>query len=187
VTSSAAQLTLSTARWLQRRWRSRRFAHVGEGTEVLGRLDVHGRGEIVIGDDVLLDGSLVGVELISGRGARLSIGDGTRVAGGVSIEAANRIEIGAGVRIGAFCKLLDNHLHPVRGDRHRGAPQSKPVIVEDGVTLEERVILLPGAHIQRGTTITAGSVITRKVPAHAVIGGVTPRLIRKKEPGEASS
>ena len=176
----AVSAVAAVSAWAARRWYRGKIDSIGERTRVRGTLLVRGRGEIALGRGPLIDGSETGVELIAQRGARLAIGDDVQIGGGTSIEAARSITIGDGVRIGRFCKILDNQLHPVRGKRHHTQPPSKPVVVEDGAVLEERVILLPGAHVQRNTTVLAGSVISRKVPRDVIVGGVTPHVIKRK-------
>lgn len=54
------------------------------------------------------------------------------------------------------------------------------VVVDEGVLMGANVTLLPGAHIQRGTIVGAGSVVTRSSvhPPYSVIGGNPARFIK---------
>ena len=56
-------------------------------------------------------------------------------------------------------------------------PPSVPVVIEDDVELGPRAILLPGAHLGRGTRVVAASVVTRRVPPYSLVSGV-PAILR---------
>lgn len=145
-----------------------RCAKIGKRVEVLGSVYVIGGGQIEIGDDVILDGRLVPIELHAEPGALLLIGHGCVLEGGVSIEAQQRVEIGPGSRLRAFSKLMDNNFHPVLGSRHR-RPASKPVKLEAAVEVGERAIVLPGAWLEKKVTLGPGVVIARRVKAGVTV------------------
>jgi acetyltransferase-like isoleucine patch superfamily enzyme len=123
----------------------------------------------VIGVGARVAPGSLGVELKVEPDAELVIGDDTVLGPGASIEAYERIVVGRGCRIGAHCKLLDNHLHLVHGDRTQ-RPPSVPLIVEDGAVIEDYAVLLPGARVGSGARISRGAVVSRPVPAFAVVG-----------------
>jgi acetyltransferase-like isoleucine patch superfamily enzyme len=152
----------------------RSCAHVGSSPRVLGRVWIHGGGSVRIGNRVLLDGRRAPIELHCSRGAEIVFGDDVTVEGGTSLEAQALIAVGNGCRLGSFTKVLDNHFHPVKGDRHQ-RPQSVKVIIEDGAEIGTRAILLPGAHIEKGARIGAGAVISRRVPPGVTVAGQPPR------------
>jgi acetyltransferase-like isoleucine patch superfamily enzyme len=160
------------ARWsfsggLLTRWKLRRCARVGAGTMARGRIWVHGRGAVKIGKGVVLDGSHHPIELHAlERDAVIEIGDGARIEGGASIEAVMSVTVGADTRIGSFARVMDNHFHPLVGDRH-WRPPSSPVRVGAKVEIGARAILLAGAQVEDHATVRAGTVLTRKtrVPA----------------------
>lgn len=54
----------------------------------------------------------------------------------------------------------------------------KDVVVEKDCWIGMNVTLLPGAHIGRGATIGAGSVVTKEIPPYAVAAG-NPAIVRK--------
>lgn len=53
-----------------------------------------------------------------------------------------------------------------------------PIVVEDDVWIGERSMILSGVHVGQGAVIAAGSVVTKNVPAYAVVGGVPAQLIK---------
>lgn len=166
--------------WARRAWTRfalRRCASVGKAPWVRGRVWIHGAGRVRLGDRVRLDASLAPIELHVEQGAELILEDDVCIEGGSSLEAQQRVHIGARSRVGAFCKVLDNHFHPLRGDRH-ARPRSTPVHVGEDVLLGPRVILLPGAQLERGVQVLAASVISRRIPAGVQVGGQPAKRIQ---------
>jgi len=158
------------------RLKLRRCTEVGARPEALGRIWVHGGGQIAIGDRVMLDGRTAPVELHAEPGARITIGDDVSIEGGASLEAMQAIIIGRGCRLGRFSKVMDNHFHSPRDRRRTQWPASTRVVLEDGVEVGARAILLPGSHLERGAKVGPGSVISRRIPAGAVVTGNPSRL-----------
>lgn len=52
------------------------------------------------------------------------------------------------------------------------------VIVEDDVWIGCRVTILMGVTVGRGSTIAAGSVVTKDVPPYSIVGGVPAKFIK---------
>jgi len=94
-------------------------------------------------------------------GSRLVLGDGVYIGGGSSIEAVVSVTIGARSRLGSFTKVMDNHFHPLWGNRHF-KPPSVPVVVGEDVEIGSRAILMAGAEVGNGAIVRAGAVITRR-------------------------
>ena len=160
------------SKWLSRR-DVRRRATLGPTRDVVlrGTIWMRGSGRVQIGDGVVLDGSVAPIELHAHAGAEIVIEDGVRIEGGTSIEARQQVHLGARAHIGAFCKILDNHYHRPQGAQRRSTPPSSPVRVEQDVTLGARVLLLPGAHVGRGSVVVAGTVVTRRIPPFSHVSG----------------
>jgi maltose O-acetyltransferase len=123
----------------------------------VGRIWVHGKGTLRIGDRVRLDASSAPIELYVGPGAEMVLGDGVEIQGGTSIEALQSVRIGDGCKIGERCKVLDNSFHQL--GKRMEKPQSVPVVIEAGVTLESGAIVLPGARVRAGSVIKPGTVV----------------------------
>ena len=149
---------------------------VAAGARLLGQIRFKGSGLVRIGAGSRLDGRLAGIDLRAGPRAELLLGEGVVVEEGVSIEAMQSVEVGARCpRLGAFSKILDNDLHLVEGDREV-APDSHPVRLEEEVTLGPRAIILPGAHLGRGTRVRPGAVFSHRSPAGAEVVGHPARI-----------
>ena len=163
---------------LASRLRLRHCAEVGPGTLAHGKLYIRGEGRIRLGARVVLDGRRTPIELHVGAGAELVIDDDVHIEGGTSIEALQRVHIGARTHVGGFCKILDNHFHQVNGNRLE-RPSSVPVEVDEEVVLGARSILLPGAHVGAGTVVHSGTVVSRRFPPGVELSGV-PAAVRRR-------
>lgn len=137
---------------------------------------MYGGGTVRFGRNVVLDTSRGPIELHVEHGAVLELGDDVRIHGGASIEALESVVIGAGATLGAWTKVMDNHFHPLEGDRD-GRPASQPVEVGAGGQIGERCVLLAGAHIGAGARLAPGVVMGRRVPDGAWIEGSPPRRV----------
>ncbi len=156
-----------------------RCAEIGEGVVLIGRVYIHGSGTIRLGRRVRIDGRLVPVELHAERGAELVIGDDVVLDAGVSIESQARVTIGARCHLGAYSKVMDNNFHWVSGDRLQ-RPPSQPVTIDDDVHIGPRAIVLPGAWLERGVCVGAGSVVSRRVKAGLMLEGSPARVVGKR-------
>jgi acetyltransferase-like isoleucine patch superfamily enzyme len=155
-----------------------RCTSVGEGVRVLGRVAVLDRGVRRIGRRVTLDGSSCPIELKCEPDGIMELGDDVYVEGGVSVWAYSKIIIGARVRLGAFCQILDNHFH-LPGENRALRPPSSPVIVEDDVIIGAHAILLAGAHVGEGSIVHPRTVVTRRVPPRSDVRGV-PAVVKPR-------
>lgn len=151
----------SSAVWTA--WALRRCALVGRGTRARGRIWVHGGGRVILGRGVILDASVLPIELHAGPGAAIVVGDGVVISGGASIEALGAVTIGAHATLGRLCKIMDSHFHPLTGDRLASTGEGPdPVVVGEGVDVGPHAIVLAGAHLARGARVSAGSVVSRR-------------------------
>ncbi len=112
----------------------------------------------------------------------LRIGDNSGI--GERSEIYGDVRIGNDVMMGTNCIIYSrNH----RFDRldipmwKQGFSEVKPVIIEDDVWIGGRVTILPGVHVNVGVVIGAGSVVTKDVPAYAVVAGNPAKVIRYRK------
>ena len=52
------------------------------------------------------------------------------------------------------------------------------IIIEDDVWIGYGAIILSGVHIGQGAAIAAGAVVSKDVPAYAIVGGVPAKIIK---------
>ena len=125
-------------------------------------------------------GTLVQSGCRFGLKGNVVIGDDCRINENVYIQAAtigNYVLIAPNVAI-----LASSHQHK---DIHtpmllQGDTAIEPVIIEDDVWLGRNVVIMPGVHIAKGAIVGAGAVVTKDVPAYAVVGGVPAKIIQSR-------
>lgn len=135
-------------------------------------------GDITIEGPASLDDGVV--LLCSGPASRnkIHIKQGVYINRNTILDAHERLEIGTDCMIGPGCYLTDADHSRVPGRRiGEAAMNIKPTILEDNVWLGAGVIVLKGVRIGRDAVVGAGAVVTRDVPAGAIVAGVPARQI----------
>jgi len=117
----------------------------------------------------------------------ITIGNDVGMSGTV-VCAASRVTIGARCLIGADCMIFDTdfHNHAVGGGdepyRRYARPDwsaiSAPVVIGDDVFLGTRSIVAKGVTIGSGSIIAAGSVVTKDIPPNSIAGGVPAVVVK---------
>lgn len=168
----------------------RTFSSHGDGRIVRGRFRQLGRNvvfergamvfhpeNIVLGDNVYVGHYAI---LKAYHRNRMEIGSGTWIGQMAFLHSAGGILIGRDVGIGPRVTILTS-AHELND---RGRPilhhdlRFAPVELEDGCDIGAGATLLPGIRVGKGAQVGAGSVVTRNVPAYAVVSGVPARLRR---------
>lgn len=107
----------------------------------------------------------------------LILGDRVVIGVNASIGAHSPIRIGNNVRISRDAQIESASL-----DFSSGPPPyrhvSQPIVIEDGVWIGTRAIILGGVHIGANSVVAAGSIVTRDVPTNALVGGIPARILK---------
>jgi UDP-2-acetamido-3-amino-2,3-dideoxy-glucuronate N-acetyltransferase len=125
---------------------------------------------------VVADGARLGGDVVVGafcfiaRGAIL--GAGTRIQSHTSVWAG--VELGEDVFVGPGA-MFTNVRHP-RAAFPR-APHWDRTVVEDGASIGAGAVLVAPLRVGRCAMVGAGAVVTRDVPAHAVVVGNPSRVV----------
>ena len=141
-----------------------------------GRVQLSGSGEVVLGEGVSLNGTLVPIEMVTYSSGRIEIGNHTFINYGSSIAARASVKIGSRCFLGHYTFVMDNDQHGVV--RRMELPQSDPVIIEDHVWIGSKAVILPGVRIGSRAVIGAGSIVTKDIPARCVAAGNPARVLR---------
>jgi acetyltransferase-like isoleucine patch superfamily enzyme len=137
---------------------------------------------IKIGNNVsILNNTIIDCTgVFSNIGEGLIIGDNVGIAQNCFIQVRANVNIGNNVIFGPNVSLFsENHLFentqiPIR---EQGVSR-KGVIIEDGVWIGTRSVVLDGVRIGKNSVIAAGSVVNKSVPPYSVYGGVPAKFIK---------
>ncbi|WP_370325069.1 acyltransferase [Euzebya sp.] len=145
-------------------------ASVGEGAKVWGLAQVR-------------TGAVVGAGCVVGRGAFIDAG--VRVGDRCKIQNLALVyapaELADGVFIGPAA-VITNDLNP-RAITPDGALKSaadwepRPVRIGQGAAIGASATVVAGVSVGEWALVAAGAVVTRDVPAHALVAGVPARRI----------
>lgn len=165
---------------------SARGVELGSGVILNGTPYVRrkGNGRIILGDRVNINSSRWGNWLGTPGAMILNVEAGAvlkfNAGAGVSssqIIANIGIEIGENSMIGAGCLICDSDMHEL--PLGAGKPTAMaPIRIGKGVFVGARCIILKGVNIGDGAVIGAGSVVTRDVPARALVAGNPAAVIK---------
>jgi maltose O-acetyltransferase len=114
-----------------------------------------------------------------GTGVNIELGDYSGI--GVNCWLIGPVKIGKYVMMGPEVFLIARNHNFDRIDipmQLQGADGDKQITIEDDVWIGARAVILPGINIGKGSIIGAGAVVTKNVPAFAIVGGSPARVIR---------
>lgn len=152
------------------------LAAVGPGTRFQPGVRFARPAIVTVGADCYFwRGCAASAELI---GAPLVIGDRVQINRDVHLDTTGGLVIGDGALIseGAMIYTHDHGCDP------RAVPAPLPKIIGPDVWIGARAVILPQCRrIGAGAIIAAGAVVTRDVPAGAVMGGNPARVLRESD------
>jgi len=125
---------------------------------------------------VVLPGAKVGLDTVIGAFCFVAcgavVGAGTRIQSHTSVW--DGVELGEDVFVGPAA-VFTNVRHP-RAAIAR-APNWDRTLIEDCVTIGAGAILVAPVRVRRYAMVGAGAVVTRDVPAHAIVVGNPARIL----------
>jgi maltose O-acetyltransferase len=175
-TASLARKIADFGHILNAQWRLRGAAKPPFSVRLRGRVQLSGQGEVVLGEGVSLNGTVVPIELVTYISGRIEIGNHTFINYGSSIAARASVRIGHYCHLGHYTFVMDNDQHGVV--RRMELPQSYPVVIEDHVWIGSKAVILAGVRIGSHAVIGAGSIVTKDIPPRCVAAGNPARVLR---------
>lgn len=139
-----------------------------------------GQGTAVWQFSIILAGASIGENCNIGSHCFIEnaviIGDRVTIKNGAnlfdSLEVHDDVFIGPGV-------TFTNDKYPKSRRIQRQSQRKYPLtIIERGVSIGGGATILPGVRIGEGSTVGAGSVVTKDVPPHAVVYGNPARIAK---------
>lgn len=131
--------------------------------------------------------------LFAYMGQHVNVEQGVRFGSGENIKIGNwsglgrnglvsgRVQIGNYVMIGPEVMLLARSHRFDRTDipiSRQGEREMRPIEIRDDVWIGARALILPGVRIGEGAIVGAGAVVTKDVPAFAIVGGNPAKVIK---------
>lgn len=108
----------------------------------------------------------------------ITIGENSGI--GVNAFIHPHVHIGDNVMMGSDCLIYTrNHKFDKTLKKYNGYTDYQPVHIKDNVWIGSRCIILPGVTIGEGSTIGAGSVVTKDIPAYTLACGNPARIIKQ--------
>lgn len=119
--------------------------------------------------------------IVAKNKGKISIGDRVGISG-ATIYSWDSIEIGDDTIIGVNVKIVDTDFHPIDATERLSGDNSKAkcrsVKIGKNVFIGMNSLILKGTEIGDNCVIGAGSVVSGKFPANAVIAGNPAKVIR---------
>lgn len=151
---------------------------------------VQGKGDIILGDDVWLDGkcSIAFARRFADR-PRLEIGNNSGMGHGCELIVGKRIRIGDNTVLSGHVRIADSNAHPtdVKARLAHLPPaddEVREVVIGDGVWIGVHVLIFPGVRIGDGAVVSTGSVVHSHVPPYSVVAGNPARVVFRLKPPE---
>jgi acetyltransferase-like isoleucine patch superfamily enzyme len=149
---------------------------------------VQGKGDLIIGDDVLIDGKCTFLFAVRYcERPTLIIGDHTGVGHNCSFTIGKQITIGRHCRIAGNVQIFDSPGHPADpaarlADQPVDPDEVRPVTIGDNVWVGNNAIIFPGVTIGEGSIVSIGSVVMASVPPNTMVAGNPARQVRSLIP-----
>jgi acetyltransferase-like isoleucine patch superfamily enzyme len=115
---------------------------------------------------------------------QIIIGDNCSIGEHCHITAVQSVQIGNGVLTGRNVYISDNNHGDASLSQANIPPKQRPlhikgpVSIRDNVWIGERVCILSGVTIGKGSIIAANAVVTHDIPEYCIAGGVPAKVIR---------
>ena len=111
------------------------------------------------------------------------IGNNVGISQNCFIQVRGNVNIGNNVIMGPNVSIFsENHnfTNPdlpvnIQGESRKG------VIIEDGVWIGTRSVILDGVKIGENSIIAAGSVVVKDVPPFSIVGGVPAKVLKSRK------
>lgn len=138
--------------------------------------------KIIVGKHARIFGTL----LVFKTG-KIEIGDYSLLNQNSYLSSTNYIKIGDRVLISWNVSVFDNNSHPLNAKErhvHFLNPDadvhipSSPTVIEDDVWIGCNCIILKGVTIGKGSVISAGSVVTKSIPANSIVAGNPAEVVK---------
>jgi acetyltransferase-like isoleucine patch superfamily enzyme len=164
---------------------ARHAERIAEVTDATSRLNVlpfsdsEGRAKLlsVVFGGPLPESVTIYPPFFTEHGLNTTIGENVFVNQGCTFMDKGGIRIGNGVMIAPKVSLITGG-HPLPLAERREYLSLAPIVIEDDVWIGAAAVITQGVTVGAGAVVAAGAVVTRDVPARAVVAGVPARVVK---------
>ncbi len=165
---------------------AKKFHYFGHGAGLLApQGTIYNERYLSIGDETLIGPNVCLTAGINGEQVMLStpvvsIGQRCVIGRGSHIVGHWSITLGDDIQVGPYVYITDQNHSYLDPDTPVGwqTPEESAVSIGSGSWLGTNVVILPGTHLGRNTTVAAGAVVRGRFPDHVVLGGVPAKVLR---------
>lgn len=108
----------------------------------------------------------------------ISIGKDSILGFSIFLDGRDTLKIGSHVDIASEV-MIYNSEHDIHSEDMHAI--NAPVEIGDYVFIGPRAIIMPGVKIGNGAVVAGGAVVTKDVPAKAIVGGVPAKVIGERK------
>lgn len=149
---------------------------VSPGVTATGEVDLRLGRRVFLGRNGIFQGT-----------GTVRLGAGTYVGNFFDFNSRSTIDVGENCMFGNFVTLVDNNHGTAFGTDMKDQPfEVAPISIERNCWLGEKTTVLSGVTIHENSVVAAGSVVTRDVPANAIVAGIPAKVLRMRTPAAAS-
>ena len=152
----------------------------GDGVIVHEGAHFDRRVAVVLGDrSEVRDRVRMGIAEVGERSGSFALGAGSVVLSDSQVDCTASVTVGRGTHVGRRAQVF-THAHDVARlvvPVLEAPVTSAPVVIGDDVMIYNEVVILPGLTIGDGAVVAIRAVVTRDVPAGAIVAGVPARIV----------
>lgn len=154
---------------------------IGDNVEI-NALSLHG---IKIGNNVSIHSNTI-IEctgVINHLGEGLEIGNNVGISQNCFIQVRGMLSIGNDVIFGPEVSIFsENHnFKDLTIPISQQGVSRKGVIIEDGVWIGTKAVILDGVKIGNNSIVAAGSIVTKDVEPFSIVGGIPAKTIKMRK------
>ena len=170
--------------WLTARWSLRGAASLGKKVFAYGRpvVKLERGATLRIGEEVRIESGVHQVRLSVRHGAQLIIGNDVRLNGCI-LSASNSVTVGDRARIAPGVHVMDGDFHGTEDRKADG--RAGAIDIGADAWIATRSMVMKGVTIGEKAVVAAGSVVVKSVEPHTMVAGVPAKVIKRLSGYEA--